>query len=282
MKSLLKVTLALGVASILAGCSGLRLAYDNADTYLLYRANSYLALDERTSDELDERIDEFFGWHRKNALPDYARLSEEAAKRIGDGLSREDLAWGYESLMAHARQSLRFGAERLAPVLDRMAPQQVAHMEKQFAEDNRKFAREYLRGSETDRRKRRAKRLEQRLEDWVGNLSPVQLEKLKQFSERMPLYDELRARDRKRMQQELLDMVRSRQAQKRLPDWVANWERGRDPAHLAASERFRREYYELLLDLDKTLTADQRARAQANFRRYAEDFKILARRAGAG
>jgi hypothetical protein len=282
VKSLLKIALALGLASILAGCTALRLAYDNAGTYLLYRANSYLALDEKASDELDERIDEFFGWHRKDALPHYARISEEAAKRLGDGLSREDLAWGYDSLVAHARQSLRFGAERIAPVLDRMAPQQVAHMEKQFAEDNRKFAREYLRGSETDRRKRRAKRLEQRLEDWVGRLSRVQRERLKQFSERSPLYDELRDRDRKRMQQELLDMVRKRDAQKRLPDWVANWERGRDPAHLAASERSRREYYELLLDLDKTLTPEQRARAQANFRRYAEDFKILARPAGAG
>jgi hypothetical protein len=281
VRSLLKVALALGLGSILAGCSALRLAYESADTYLLHRANSYLDLDEKSADELDERIDEFFGWHRKNALPQYARISEEAAKRIGDGLSREDLAWGYDSLVSHARQSLRFGAERIAPVLDRMAPQQVAHMEKQFAEDNRKFAREYLRGSETDRRKRRAKRLEQRLEDWVGNLSAVQVEKLKQFSQRAPLYDELRDRDRKRMQQELLEMVRSRQAQKRLPDWVANWERGRDPAHLAASERFRREYYELLLDLDKTLTAEQRAHAQANLRRYAEDFKALARRAGA-
>ena len=60
--------------------------------------------------------------------------------------------------MAQARQSLRVAAERVAPLLDRLTPQQVAHMEKRFAEDNRKFAREYLRGSEAERRKRRAKR----------------------------------------------------------------------------------------------------------------------------
>jgi hypothetical protein len=234
------------------------------------------------SDELDERIDEFFAWHRKNALPQYARISEEAAKRLADGLSREDIVWGYDSLVAHARQSLRFAAERIAPILDRLTPQQAAHMEKRFADDNRRFAREYLRGSEQDRRKRRARRLEERLEDWVGNLSQGQLEKVKAFSERTPLYDELRDRDRKRLQGELLDMVRKHEAQKRLPDLAANWDKGRDPAHMAASERFRQEYYALLLDLDQTLTQEQRARAQANFRRYAEDFKILARRAGAG
>ena len=281
MKSVLKVTLALAAAALLAACTALRLAYDNADTYLLFRAKSYLDLDAKGSDELDERIDEFFAWHRRTALPQYARLSEEAAKRVTRGLSREDLVWGYDSLVAHARQSLRFAAERVAPLLDRLTPQQVAHMERRFAEDNRKFAREYLHGSEAERRKRRARRLEERLEDWVGNLSSVQAEKVRQFSERTPLYDELRAKDRQRMQAEFVDMIRKRQAQKHLPDWIANWERGRDPAHLAASERFRQEYLTLLLEIDKTLSSEQRNRAAANFRRYAEDFNVLARRARA-
>jgi len=281
VKCVLKVTLAFAAAWLLAGCTALRLAYDNADTYLLFRANSYLDLDAKGSDELDERIDEFFAWHRRTALPQYARLSEEAAKRVTRGLSREDLVWGYDSLVAQARQSLRFAAERVAPLLDRLTPQQVAYMEKRFAEDNRKFAREYLRGSEAEKRKRRTKRLEERLEDWVGNLSSVQAEKVKQFSERMPLYDELRAKDRQRMQAEFVDMIRKREAQKRLPDWIANWDHGRDPAHLAASERFRQEYLALLLELDKTLAPEQRNRAAATLRRYAEDFRVLARRARA-
>jgi hypothetical protein len=281
VRSVLKVTLVAAAAWLAVGCSSLRLAYDNADTYLGFRANGYLDLDAKSSEELYERIDEFFAWHRKNALPQYARISEEAAKRVSKGLSREDLVWGYDSMVAHARQSLRVAAERIAPLLDRLTPQQVAHMEKRFAEDNHKFAKEYLRGSEGERRKRRAKRVEQRLEDWVGNLLPAQLEKVRQFSQRMPLYDELRDRDRKRMQAELMDMIRKREAQERLPDWIANWERGRDPAHLAAGERFRQEYSVLLLELDKTLTREQRSRAEAHLRRYAEDFRVLARRAGA-
>lgn len=281
MSAVLKVTWVLCAAWILSGCTALRLAYDNADTYLHYRANGYLDLDSTASDELDERIDEFFAWHRKNALPQYARISDDAAKRLGRGLSRDDLVWGYDSLVAHARQSLRVAAERIAPILDRLTPHQVAHMERRFAEDNRKFAREYLRGSEPERRKRRAGRLEERLEDWVGNLSQSQLEKVKHFSERTPLYDELRERDRKRLQGALLDMVRKREAHKRLPELAANWDRDRDPAHKAASERFRQEYYTLLLELDKSLVPEQRARAQANLHRYAEDFRLLARRAGA-
>lgn len=281
MSRVIKVTLAFALAWLVCGCTALRLAYDHADTWVMYRANSYLDLDGKGSEELAARIDDFFAWHRRNALPQYARIADDAAKRVAKGLSREDIVWGYDSLVAHARQSLHVAAERIAPLLDRLTPQQVAHMQKQFADDNRKFAREYLRGNEAERRKRRAQRLEERLEDWVGNLSPGQLDKVKQFSADAPLYDELRDRDRKRMQAELLEMVRKREAQKRLPEWAANWERGRDPAHLAASERYRQAYMGLLLELDKTLTAEQRSRAEGNLRRYSEDFRILARRAGA-
>jgi len=281
VRSVIKVTLVLMLAWLAAGCTALRLAYDHADTWVLYRANSYLDLGAKDSEELEERIDEFFAWHRRNALPQYARMSDDAAKRVARGLSREDVVWGYDSLVAHARQSLHVAAERIAPLLDRLTPKQVAQMEKQFADDNRKFAREYLRGSEAERRKRRAQRLEERLEDWVGNLSAGQLEKVVQFSARTALFDELRDRDRRRMQAELVDMIRKREAQKRLPGWASHWERGHDPAHRAASERYRHEFLDLLLEIDRSLSAEQRHRAEANLRRYAEDFRILARRAGA-
>ncbi len=278
MKSVLKVTLALAAACMLAACTALRVAYENADTYLRWRSGSYLDLDHKESQELAGRIDAFFAWHRAQELPQYARIADEAAQRLGDGLSQEDLVWGYDSLVAHARQSLRVAAERIAPLLDGLTPQQVAHLEKGFAEDNRKFARESLRGSERERRKRRAKKVEERLEDWVGNLTHAQVERVRRYSERAPLYDELRERDRKRLQAQVLEMVRQHAAQTRLPDLAANWDRGRDPAYAAASEKARQEYFALLLDLDRTLTREQRVRAIANLERYAEDFKVLASR----
>jgi hypothetical protein len=74
-------------------------------------------------------------------------------------------------------------------------------------------------------------------------------------------------------------MVRAREAQKRLPERAANFDQGRDPAYAVASEAARQEYYALLLDLERTLSAEQRAKAVANFRRYANDFTMLAGRA---
>lgn len=279
MSAVRKITLLFIALSLLSGCSAVRVAYDNADTYLRWRAGNYLDLSGEASDDLDERIDGFLLWHRAQALPEYAKFSSEAARRLGDGLSREDVVWGYDSVRLHVRRSLREAAERMAPLLDKLSEEQVRHMEGRLREDNRKFARENLRGSDKERRKRRADRMVDRLEDWVGSLSEAQVRRVREYSERAPLTVELRDQDRKRVQGEFLAIVRAREAAKRLPALAENWERGRDPAFAQANAAWREELYAMLLDVDRTLTPEQRARAQANFRRYSEDFSVLAGRA---
>jgi hypothetical protein len=81
------------------------------------------------------------------------------------------------------------------------------------------------------------------------------------------------------MQAELLGMLRRHEAKKRLPEFAAHWQQGREPAHTALNEAWRREFDAMLLDLDRTLTPAQRSRAVATLRRYAQDFAVLASRA---
>jgi hypothetical protein len=206
------------------------------------------------------------------------RLVREASLRFDDGLSRQDLDWGYDSLRGQTRESLRKAAELAAPMLDRLTPAQVAQIERRLADENRQFQRDYLRGSERDRRRKRAKFVTDRLEDWVGKLSQAQTERVREYAERMPLIDELRERDRKRLQGEVLGVIHARQARERLPELIANWERGREPAYVKGLESWRAEYFELLIEIDRSLSPEQRRRALGNLRRYAEDFEALAAR----
>ena len=267
------------LVALLAGCSTVRLVYDNADVYLSWRANHYLNLDEAMSEELDGRIASFMAWHRTQALPKYAQIVDEARRRFDRSLQPADLVWGYDSVVAQAREGLRAAAEKIAPLLDRLTPQQIAHLERRLAEDNRRFARENLRGSERERRRRRTERNVERLEDWVGRLSRAQLERVAQYSERAPLLDEFRDRDHKRLQAELLATLRAKEAKKRLPELVANFDRGRDPAYAAAIEASRKEYIAMVLDIDRNLSREQRARASRELGRYAGEFRALARSA---
>ena len=256
----------------------MRFAYENADAYARWKIASYVDLDEPEAEELDARVEAFHAWHRKNALPKYAALAGEAAQRFGDGVSRQDLAWSYDSVRAQARESLRKAAELAAPVLDRLTPAQIAQIERRLAEENRRFYRDHLRGPERERRGKRAKALVNRLEDWVGKLTPAQLQRVRDYADRAPIADELRDRDRKRLQGDVLAILRAREAQKRLPERLAHWEHGREPAYVAALDAWREHYFDLMFDLDRMLTAEQRARAQSQLRRYAEDFEALALR----
>lgn len=266
--------LALLAACLLSGCSMVRLAYENADSYLRYRAGAYLDVHGEQAQELEAAIDAFHDWHRKQALPQYARLAGEAAQRVGDGVTPEDLVWGYDSLIAQARISVREAAQRIAPLLGRLDAQQIAHIESRLAEENRRFAKEFLRGAERARRERRAERLVRRLEDWVGRLAEAQVERVRQYSERAPLLAEMRLRDHQRLQAAGLALLRAHEVET-LPEFVTYWERGRDAAYVAAIEDSRRELFAMLLDLDRTLTPGQRAQALANLRRYAADFQLL-------
>jgi uncharacterized protein DUF6279 len=267
------------LALVVTGCSTVRLVYDNADLYLAWRAQHYLDLDEARAEELENAIASFMAWHRAQALPKYAQLADDARRRLERGLQPADLVWGYDSGVAQAREGLRNAAERIAPLLDRLTPQQIAHLERRLGEDNRRYARENLRGSERERRRRRTERNVERLEDWVGRLSRSQVERVARYSERAPLLEELRDREQKRLQAELLAMLRAKEAKKRLVDFVTDWERGREPAYSAAVEASRREYFAMVLDIDRSLTREQRAGAAHELARYAQEFRGLARSA---
>jgi hypothetical protein len=262
---------------LLSACSMVRLAYDNAETYLRWRATDYLELDGEMSDQLDAAIAGFVSWHRANALPQYATLLDQADERFARGLGSADLLWGYDVAMVQVQESLRVGAEKMGPLLDRLTPPQIAHFERQLAEDNRKFARENLRGGEREQRRRRTERNVERLEDWVGKLSQPQVDRVAQYSARAPLLDEMRDRDHKRLQAELLRMLRAHQARERLAELAATWQRGREPAYVAGLEAARKEYFGMILDIDKSLSPQQRSRAQRKLRGYAEDFRKLSR-----
>ncbi len=270
--------LVLVTAVLLGGCSAMRLIYSNADVFLRWQTGRYLDVHDEQSEELDARVAAFLAWHRAVALPQYVGIARDADSRIGRGLSRADLVWGYDSFQTQMRAAARAGAENAAPLLDRLSPEQIEHLRKRFAEDNRKFAKEQLQGDDRERRKRRVKRNVERLEDWLGSLSDAQLERVRQYSDRAPLVGEMRDRERRRLQTEFIAIVRAREAARRLPDWAATWERRREPVFAEAHRANLDALYDMLLDLDRSLSAEQREAARLRMREFATDFDRLAKR----
>jgi hypothetical protein len=264
------------LVALLAGCSALELAYDNADSYLRWQAGRYLDLKNSQAEEFKARVGAFLVWHRSEALPQYARLAGEAGKRLERGASLADMVWSYDAIRQQAQEGLRRASAETGDFLDRLTPAQIEYLEKRFAEDNQKFAREWLEGTPAEQRERRLKRLTHTLEDWLGELSGAQRERVRQFNDSAPLNGEMRDRERRRRQAELLAMLRARESARRLADWAAEWDRGREPAFVRANREFTDGLLGLLADLERGLSPRQRALAVARLREYARDFQLLA------
>jgi hypothetical protein len=272
-----KRLLAFLAALLLGGCSVTRLAYENADTYLRWQANRFFDFEGEAAAELDRRIAGFLAWHRAHALPEYAKFADEAGRRMLRGIKRADLEWAYDSFRAQVRGALGTAGREIAPLLDRLSSEQIAHLESRLAEENRKFAREQLQGNVEERSERRFKRNLKRLEEWFGPLDDAQAERVRRYA-RTALSGEMHDQDRKRRQREFVGMLRAREANKKLATWAADWEAGREPAYAKSSLAVREAYFELLLDLDRTLTPEQRRHAAGRMSEFAATFASLAQR----
>lgn len=264
------------LALLLAGCSATEFAYNNADAFIRWQAGRYLDLTDAQAEEFSARLGAFLVWHRADALPEYARLAGDAAARLERGASLADMVWGYDAIRQQAREGLRRAGAETGDFLDRLGPAQIENLERRFAEDNAKFAREWVEGAPAEVRARRLKRLAHTLEDWLGELTDAQRERVRRFNDAAPLTGAMRDAERRRRQAELLAMLRAKESGRRLAGWAAEWDRGRDAAFVRANREFTEGLLAMLADLERALSPRQRSVAVARLREYARDFQVLA------
>jgi hypothetical protein len=280
MQRLLKFVLLLLAAAWLSGCSGLRLAYNNADSVVRWMADDYFAIEGAQQEEFKARLARFHAWHRSEELPRYSLLLTGAGQKLADGLTAQELMWAWDNVWARYRRMAAQAAPELAVVLPTLTPAQFDQAEKRFAESRVEFAKKYLKGSEADQRELRDQRNLELMQEWFGSLSDEQEAQIKLASARLPLLYSLRLKNRQRRQSEFIAMVKTyrspEELEPRLARWLIEWEEGASPEYRRLSDLHREMYIQMLLELDRSLTPAQRARAVTRLNDYAEVFASLA------
>ena len=286
MHGLPRILIVAAAVLALAACSAVRLSYNNADTLLRYMAWDYFDLDSGQSEHMQAAIARLHRWHRANEIPDYAALAAEAGKRVERGVTREDVAWAIANLRSRIRRVTARGAQDAAPILATLGPAQIAALEHKFAEKNEKYAKEYLSNDERKRHKAQLDRTLDRFHDFLGELTGEQRTKVDRFVAEHARYVELRFEDRQRWQHEVVALLRRyRQPEElgaHLSDLLLHPETRRAEEFAREERRWEEDLAALLVDLNGTLTAKQRARAVKRLERYAEDFGALAMRSKEG
>jgi hypothetical protein len=280
MRRFLKFSLLLLAVAWLAGCSGARLAYNNADTVVRWMADDYFALEGPQEEDFKARLARFHAWHRSEELPRYSALLTSAGDKLADGLTDQELLWAWDSVRARYRRMAAHAAPELAAVLLTLTPAQFDRLDEKFAESDAQYIKKHIKGGEAEQRKRRDKRNLELMRDWFGDLSDEQETQLKAGSDKLPLLYELRLQNRQRRQHEFVALLKQYRSQAelepRLRHWLTEWDEGASPEYRRLSDIHRAQYIQMLLELDRGITPSQRAHAVTRLNEYAETFRALA------
>ena len=280
LRCLCKLAFLLLVLAGLAGCSGTRLAYNNADIVVRWMANDHFRFEAAQEEDFKARLARFHAWHRSEELPRYSALMTEAGDKLADGLTARELLWAWDSVKTRYRRMAAQAAPELAAVLVTLTPAQFDRLDKKFAESDAEYAKKHLKGGEAEQRKRRDKRNLELMREWFGDLSGEQEAQLKSASARLPLLYDLRLQNRQRRQGEFVALLKAYRSaaelEPGLKHWLTEWEEGASPGYRRVSELHRQLYIQMLLELDRGLAPAQRVHGVTRLNEYAEMFKALA------
>ena len=274
--------LVLAAALVLAGCgSVMRVVYNNSDFALRVMANEYFDTQGDQSELLKAQLARFHEWHRREELPAYAQLFQGAAERAARGLTAEDVTWAIVSVRERYRLVVAQAAEDGAPVVATFTAENYAALDRKFADVNAKFTKDYLTGDQAKRNRARAKWFEERFEWFIGDLTDAQVALIQRFVQTQPRMNEVRLADRKRRQQEFVALIQQYQKSpelgERMRDFFVYWERDRGAEHAKFAREWETQLVQLVVDIDRTLTPEQRAKLVGRFDSLAEDCRVLAR-----
>ena len=208
--------LALALALGLAGCSTIKLAYNNLPELAYWWLDGYLDFESSQTARVRDELDRLLAWHRRSELPQWIALLQKA-----QALAPNDTTPAQACELAEAmRVRLLALAEQAEPATAGLAltltPAQLDHMQQKYAKLNAEYRSDWLDKSREAQQTRRYEQWLDRTEDFYGPLDDTQKKAMRQMMAESvfsaPLFDA----ERKRRQGVLLAGLRGLAA---TPKW---------------------------------------------------------------
>ena len=281
MRSVLKTCMSLCLSLMLvAGCSQIGLTYRHLDLIIPWSLNDYLDMNAAQKDWLDDRLKEHLSWHCTTQIPGYLDWLDRLQNMVETQQVNEQQL---EARTEEARQAIAAVSREITPsavqLLRQLNDQQVAEMESAFAKDMQKHEAEFVDQPLDKQIKDRAQRMEKRLNPWVGKLSPVQRDRVMQWSTSLGEQNRLWIDNRAHWQSLLVTAVKQRQAPdfdqkiaKLLQDRETFW----TPEYRQAYDHTEHAAISLISDLVAQSSPDQRQKLLEKIADVRKDFNDLA------
>ena len=270
---------------VVAGCSSLRLAYNNGDTVLYWWLNAYVDLDRDQKGWVREDIDKLFDWHRKTQLKDYVEILRKGQKQVQGNPTQADLMADYSEIKSRTQSLLLKAAPDLADLARSLKPEQVAQMEKKFKSNNDDYRKKFLTGDQEKRQQLRYKKSMEQFELWFGSFSSEQEAIIRKASDARPLDNEIWLDERSRRQRNVLALVQKVQNEKLGKEATValintlikdSFDRLEHSDRKAFFDAFENSTAQMILTVIKIATPAQKTHAVKRMQGWIDDFNSLA------
>ena len=181
----LRTPLLAAALSATVGCSLPNLAYDNAPGLVAGRFEDAFDLDGAQSLELDNRLRQYFVWHREQELSRYRTVLERAALDSADGIGADEFLRLNREVRDAMHRAVEKAIDSLGDLAVTLTPEQIAQYQR-FHDERSERYRDYFAKSEQQREIYRVTRNLERLEKWFGDFGYTLEKRVRERLARLP------------------------------------------------------------------------------------------------
>jgi hypothetical protein len=213
----------IGLLTLLAACSALRIGYSQAPELLYWYLDGYVDFDAAQTPRVRDALSQWLAWHRQTQLPDYAtQLARMQTEVLADTTAARVCEWQGEAIR---RADLAFdrAVPAVADFMLTLTPQQIQHVERRNAKANDEFRDDYLQADPRKRAEATLRRTIDRAESLYGKLTDAQRARLAEALPKSPFDPDVWLAERRLRQQDALSVMRK----------LGGGDVGRDPAQAA-------------------------------------------------
>jgi len=273
------------LAILVTGCSALRLAYTQAGEFSYWWLDGYVDFDESQTPQARDAIDQWFAWHRRSQLPDYADLLQRAAgEALQDVTPARACEW-FQQIRVRADAAAEKALPDAAALTMTFKPEQLRALQRKQAKNNADFRSDFLQVEPQKRLAKSVERAIERSEQLYGGLDEAQRKRIAQRVAASPFDPERWNEERMRRQRELLQALQ--RAQQRPPvgreaviaDLRAYWKHtlhSSDEGYARYQQTLEAYNCEFFAEVHNRSTPEQRQEAQRRLRGWENDFRRLA------
>ncbi|MEO7152267.1 MAG: DUF6279 family lipoprotein [Burkholderiaceae bacterium] len=267
-----------------AGCSFVRLGYNQAPALAYWWLDRYADFDAAQAPRAREALASWFAWHRAEQLPDYVRLLQRAQDEVARPATADQLCSWYDEGRSRARTAFEAAVPAIAELAVTLSPAQIEHIEQRQAKVNVEHREETLQADPVERLKALVKRTTERAEMLYGPLDASQRERLTAALRLSPYDAERSYAQRRRNQQDAVQILRQAAgtgsagqpaAQAALAAYAKRLMRPADPEQARHFEQVVRHNCGMLAGLHNSSTPEQRRRAGDKFGEWIADLRAL-------